>query len=330
MLVSSWGAFENGHLDVSFERTDTWPMRIGPIPSRGIGAYNSNIFFFGDPVSGPSINLATWGVSHDEQEHQNKKPESPHRSDSFRMTLRGNLVVSDRHFGPGDFAFLEAGHPYSNGLGASSVEHWQFVMMGDRRGASIIRIGGEIDDLFADMKRAQLSPEMPTTESLSAQYPDQVPHDSNGTVGVMSTIGPGKSGRLIGSFADADLWQQLEGARVVVGILGDHVTGPVVALIKSPPGMVFLPGCSYETEVVIIPVKGSCEIGSSSYSLGDVRIHEADRPLEGIRAGSDGLEVALIWGDRRFAPAEGETDVLGAHVAHSVATMVQDLRLSTA
>jgi hypothetical protein len=250
------------------------------------------------------------------------------------MSLQGNLVVSDRYFGPGDFAFLEAGHPYRNGLGPSSVEHWQFVMMGDRRGASIIRDGGEdggdIDGLFADMKRAQHSPGMPTTESLSAQYPDQVPHDSNGTAGVMSTLGPGKSGRLIGSFADADSWQQLAGARVLVGVLGDHVTGPVVTLIKSPRGRLFLPGCSYETEVVIIPVTGSCEIGSSPYALGDVRIHEADRPLEGIRAGAEGFELALIWGDRRFAPTEGATDALGAYVAQSVATMLQDLQLSTA
>ena len=131
-----------------------------------------------------------------------------------------------------------------------------------------------------------------------------------------------------GSFDDAPSWREVaHGQSIAGGLLGDVEAGPLVAFVDAAPGAPALASCTFETDVAVMTVRGSCTTGSTTYLPGDLRFQEAGTELPAGRAGDSGWAAVFVVSDRRHArPSgrDGDADVVAW--GDALTDLVEELR----
>lgn len=268
-------------------------------PPYPMGQLKMTVALLGDDERGPFAALWCDGA------RTKPMPVTPghgHGSDSWRVSIKGSMRMGAQCLDQGRFRFQKGGRPY----GADNVSWggeggYSVVMMGDRRGGSAFPAREEDRPRFS-----------PVT---SRMFNDWLGIDTWGDFqeaqGLATTLGPVRAGFATGSYADE--WPHLvSGVEFVAGLLGDPEFGPVVLLTKAAAGETPFPALRLATEVMHVVVRGHGTQGDIALPEFHVRIIEADVTGEPIVAGSDGLWLASIFGNRR-ALADAITNEAGEH-----------------
>jgi hypothetical protein len=293
-MYSAWGTKHSTETlaELSFHDTGAWPIRFGDMANTSVKV--------GDDTCGPIIGPVAC------QPGTVPPPAAAHAhaSDTFRIILRGTFKMGPEMYGPGEFRFQQGWRPYpgEDALGDDGL--WMAVFVADRRGMR----ARYVKEPPPDSPEAQVAVEMHryfgrTYELKGGDvwFSDD-PKDTAGPSALASSLGPIKSGKRNGSFADADSWTTSHpGTREAVSILGDPICGPVVVLTATEPNGVVTPPCRFDTEVFRMIVAGACEIDGRRYEKGDMRIDRAGEWFGPVVAGPEGMQQVVVIGDRRHA-----------------------------
>ncbi len=268
------------HIDLSYRDPQSWPALL---PSGGIRSF---VFDIGDPEAGPSLQLGL--ISPVEGEVLDWKhsidPVHHHGSDQFRVCLGGSWILANRTMPVGALSFQEAGWVYQEHPTAGAPASIA-LLMADRRGTmSTLHFDRDKETIFAAGAEFGQPPE--------EEVPYPHPAGDKGIAAIATNRGGCQRGYL---HVEPE---ELTDGDVVTGLLGDPVAGPVVHAFRSAPDALVVPSCRFATEVVLIVAAGGCRIGDADYRAGDLRIQRADAPFS-VKAGSNGVELVLIVGDRR-------------------------------
>jgi hypothetical protein len=297
-MLGSFGneVVHDGHLKLSYTDTQNWPRHTAALPEYSFPAQVYTAAIFGDRLAGPAIEMATSAPV----DQRGLWPTHWHATDSFRMSLRGELLMLPDSYKAGEFLFMEAGRYYNQGFGVDSPEGgWVYVLLADKRGLPGKNAKPEKSRDFVKAY-IEASPPFMMVEERHDLVPGVHPKDSEGTPGIVTTIGQCKGGRLEGSFSDYESWTPSgDGVWLAGALLGDHVAGPLLLLSHTAPGAVATPAATFASEVARTAVRGSGWVGEDAFVLGDTRIQEAESRHELVVAGPDGLDEVIVFGDRR-------------------------------
>jgi hypothetical protein len=210
------------------------------------------------------------------------------------MTLRGAMRMGRSNYRPGEFRFNAGGKAYpSDNLALGPEGGWAMIFFADRRGTEIRPVVPK-----------------PSQETLNSMAQEKVlaewgglrvdESDECGESCLITTLGElNNAGGLEGAFADPDSWRKgADGRAAVSAVLNDATRGPLFVFSSAPPGVECIPSGGIATEVVRVIVDGSCTIGDTDYSCGDVRLEETNITPETAKAGPRGVKEVLIFGDR--------------------------------
>jgi hypothetical protein len=258
----------------------------------------------GDPVAGPLLGLFYDRPATPEElaGPPDLTPAHSHSCDSFRLCLRGELIVGQQRYAPGGFRFQRAGRPYGRDGDAPHVDgNWRTILFADRRGHLV-----RPTDPALRAQAAAAAPE------IAARYGPLLPvlldDDDPGVAGLVTDLGePSAVGHVDGSFAGAGRWSALpDGTRVTAARLGLPELGPIVLLLRTPPGAVALGATTWGTDAVHLVAAGTGLVaGGAVRAAGDVRVQGPGTPWAEVVAGPGGVDHLLVLGDRRGAQPEG-------------------------
>jgi hypothetical protein len=279
---------------------------------------------FGDPVAGPLMGLFYDAPSTPEQlaAPPDLTPAHGHAADNFRICMVGELWVGPERYHHGEFRIQEAGRPYgADGDAPHTDGNWRLIMFADRRGHRVRPVNPEL--------RAAIDAHRDTTLARMAPYvPELLADDDNGVVGMGTNLGErSRVGHIDGRFADAHTWDDIgHDSKVAAALLGVLDRGPLVMLVRTPPGHVAAPAGSYASDTFRCVVAGMAVIGERELHMGDVMVKAAGRPWPAVVAGAAGLDECFVVGDRRGAiPATAETD-WADQLRALIATLYSDIR----
>jgi hypothetical protein len=305
MLKTGFGHGPDGTLDFSFHDLDSW---VGlPIPAAYV--------MLGDDDCGPLVAFTALppGAGTDGGSGENG-PAHGHASDSFRMPLLGEVKMGAWTFGPGQFRLQKGWKPYGEDtIAAGRDGGWEVLMYADRRGVRVRPVRSKPDDPIPYM---EVERQFSEWTGWKGDWFGDDPNNPCPPSTLSTSLGAPGNGGVSGSFADTVNWQSVSsGTKVAVGLVGDHVAGPVVVLCETEPGARASSALCLDTEVLRIVYGGSCTIGPKRYGHGDMRVDAAGVRVEPVIAGADGLREVVIIGDRRalasLEPGDGWTAALG-------------------
>ena len=256
----------------------------------------------GDPVCGPLVGLFYDAPSTPDElaGPPDLTPAHSHPCDNFRVVMRGELIVGQERYRPGEFRLQRTGRPYGRDGDAPHEEgNWRVIFFADRRGHRVRPTNQTLRAQYA-------SPEAMarTKERFGDALPVLLPDEDDGVEGLVSTIGKpfSKLGHVDGSFDEANEWEPVgDGCRVAVSLMGAHDAGPVVILQRTPPGAAATPEVTFESDVFRCVIAGSAEWSDRRLLTGDTVLLEPGRTWEQVVAGPAGLDELIIIGDRRGA-----------------------------
>lgn len=278
---------EGGHVDISYRNRDVWPALAAE------GAVRSICFDLGDPEAGPTVQLGLIGpVTGAPLDWKHGiDPVHHHGSDQFRILSAGGWVLANREMEAGDFSFQEAGWVYQERPTEPHIA-WMALVMADRRGArSTKRFERDKKSYFRNGSEGEPFAQIGDSE---APYPH--PAGDKGIAAIETSLGRCRRGYL---FAKED---SMGAGDVVSGLLGDPVAGPIIHVLNAGANQAIVPEMRIECEIMAIVVAGSGTISGAPYGHGDIRVQSAGLPLN-IRAGPEGMKVALLISDRRAVTA---------------------------
>lgn len=312
----------DSYADLSFRHAGEWLHFGQELDDLNVaGTENMAITFvsMGDEVCGPSIGFSAVPPGM----HIATGPAHAHASDNFRISLLGELTMGKDRYGPGAFRFQEGWRTYPNDNNSCGPDGgWEIVMMADRRGTRG-RIAGAEDEVDDVLKAAAQS--IAQMFGINGDIMSDDPKDGSGPSALATTLGPTtNSGKLNGSFAEADAWAEIgAGTRAAVSLLGEPTRGPVLVLSVSEPYRLVAPRCRFDTELLRMVVAGSCDVDGKVYEKGDTRVQRAGTWCGPVAAGPDGLQEVLVIGDRRHAEptVEGGTWAYSSVVRELVAQL---------
>ena len=271
----------DGHVDLSFRDTNGWL----DLPHPGLRGAKLCAVLLGDENAGPLVWLSQVPPA---SESMQLSPSHGHDSDNWRLSILGSQRMGKRRYSEGDFRFQNGGvaygpDDYCSGPGGG----YGIVMMADRRGFPVRTIK---PNRFIDK----------TMDETATRLGVHVAHPYPFGSAIRTTAGdPGKA-MLEGSFADSDTWPAFApGTRLFAAILGDRAAGPLLLLIDSKPDATALRSLTLDTEIFVSVVAGSCSIRDKELIAGDIRLQECGIASGDVEAGSAGVSLALVMGDRR-------------------------------
>jgi hypothetical protein len=272
------------HLDLSFRRPDGWI----DLPAEDATAGRLLLAMFGHETEGPMFLLAETAPTDADPP---RTPAHGHESDTFRISLIGRSFMGPESYGPGEFRWQVGGRPYGADSYANGAEGgYHLVMFGDRRGFPTKVVKKELQPQFTERDAA--------LQGLFGIEPP-VPYPIEGRGVATSTGAVDKAGKVNGSFAESDTWDEVApGLRVHSGVMGHQEVGPLILMARADAGTELLPVTSLATEVLVMVVSGSLSIGDRVHEQGDLRLQASTAPLPAVAAGPDGADVVVIVGDR--------------------------------
>ena len=272
-----------GRVDLSFNRAASWQDIPTDIPG---GKFS--VLLCGDESAGPLFVLASLPPM---TESGPLSPAHGHDSDTWRITVLGQSRMGRTVYSAGDFRFQRGGQPYGEDNFAWGPTGGQSaVMVADRRGFPTRPVSQDL--------AAQVAPVMQRyADEWGVVLPDPYPERP----AVATVLGePDKAGKVEGTFKDVSAWAApFAGTRLALGCVGHPVVGPIVVLVRSEPGELAIPACSFDTEVVHLVIEGDCTVGGDLLSQGDLRLITAGNRCQPVVAGPDGLSHVMVISDRR-------------------------------
>lgn len=297
-MLELWGAthVRESYADLGFRSTAGW------LHLAGRGGLDLTFVLIGDGARGPAIALAASPPGLEVE-----AASRGHASDILRLPLLGEITIGQVRYQPGDFRFQRGWSTYpSDHRSSGPAGGWELVVLGDRRGARV-RLAEDVD--VGELARAALvEREVAGFFGLAGDLLADNPDDEPGPSALATTLGEiTPNGRLDGSFADQECYIPTSAhAWAAFALFGDRDIGPVAVLSSTEPLNIAAPAARFDTEVFRIVLSGSCRIGGRIYEAGDARVQNAGVWCEPVEAGPDGLEEAIVLGDRRHACPELE------------------------
>jgi hypothetical protein len=273
-----------GAFDISMKQAADWP----PVP--GMGDFGFQAIIMGDETAGPYLAVVAIPPRMDPLP---LFPAHGHGTDTWRITLRGEMNMGARKYLPGEFRYQAGNKPYgSDDLAWGPDWGFSIVMMADRRGAP---------SFPPDRDPEKIREARARTRPLYDWLGFATVEDYSGPQGVATTLPRApRAPHVEGSFAKTDTWQEVTpGVRVSAGLLGHATAGPVLLHIHAEPGCVAFPASRFDTEVLHIGSVGSGAIGKRDIGEGDLRLSEAGAAGQTLMAGEAGYCGTVVFGDRR-------------------------------
>lgn len=305
-------AFED-HVDMSFHDSRDWYQFKE-------GAFVFNLIMVGDEEAGPVISLLN-AAPH------SILPVSPahaHASDSFRVALKGRIHMEPDVYGAGEFRFQEGWRVYP---GHGEVTYgpegqWEIVVLGDSRGQKM-RPAVEFHPNLENEMLKGIARDFGTVGDVMSDDPAM----GAGPSAIATTLAPKlRMGKLNGSYEDCANWDEVSpGVRASLAVMGDPRRGPMVICTDVDPNCRAMTRARFGTELVRIVVSGSCRIGDTVYSQGDVRIQHPHHWCDAVEALDAGLRELIVLGDRRFLDCEGKDDGWPRSIPGYLVTLMQAL-----
>jgi hypothetical protein len=286
------------HLDLSFNSTGQWTDSGWDMRSLS--------FAVGDEERGPMVGFFSIPAKPGDED---KFPPiiHMHRSDSFRTIFNGDFYVGRTIYADGEARLQAAGAYYGPeqpgpGVIQNSGTVWSVLVFGDKRGFKVQPADKKYQKEHEHAEEALA----PAFSKLGIRQ--TLPEESSGESHIETNIGlPLAAGHADLSFDQSAAWPLAGASRVVAVALSNQDCGPVVLGLDTPAGEVALPAASWDTELVLTVVAGSCRIDGSTYRSGDVRIQKAGCAQPIVQAGPEGLKAYVVLGDRRGAQAKALT-----------------------
>lgn len=279
-------AFED-HFEMSLRDTEGWYEFKG-------GAFVFNLLMIGDEEAGPTVSLLSAAPG-------SMLPVSPahaHASDSFRVALKGHIHMEPDVYGPGEFRFQEGWrvYPGHGDVSFGPEGQWEIVVMGDSRGRKM-RPAVDFEPNPENELLKSIARDFGTVGDVLSDDPEM----GAGPSAIASTLAPKlRMGKLNGSYSEAAAWDEVApGVRATVAVMGDAGRGPVLVCTDVAPNSRAMSRARFGTEVVRIVIAGSCRIGDSIYSQGDVRIQRPGHWCGEVDALEEGVRELIVLGDRR-------------------------------
>lgn len=282
-------------VDMSFAEARSWtdPPFLADITEEMRQAHFAAVTFGADRV-GPALYIFAMepGSNYpDGEAHM-------HASDNWRISLKGELPVGRKNYGPGEFRFNAGWRPYPSDNGAQGPEGgWSAVFFADRRGTAVRPVSTSLtEDQAAVFEGAALVSDWAEVGGDAVDLEDTADESC-----LLTTFGSlNNSGYLNGSFDERENWCHDDAGRAVAGALMGHATmGPIVLLSHAPAGPTEVPDRTLDTDIVRIVVNGSCTVDGKDYRAGEIRLQKAGAPAGPTVAGDGGVDEVVILGDRR-------------------------------
>ena len=294
----------DGHVDVRFTERSGW------VDSQGATILPIMV---GDEHCGPFIVLS-YVEPMDEQ-----MPLSfahAHASDNWRISVRGTTNMGRDAYEQGQFRFHDGGVPYASDNFAWGPDGgFGIIMFADRRGFAIRPVKAEIAE--------RVGPEQEAAGSfLGIDMQDPCP----GAPAIVTTMGPTTRAHLDGGFDTSDDWDEIApGVRVAAGLAGEPTSGPVLVFLDCAAGTEVAPPRSVGTETIVAPVSGSVDAAGTTLTQGDVRVDEAGAEQPPLVAGPDGVQLVLIFADRRALRSALDDGTFAGTLGGALSTVLADL-----
>jgi len=295
----------DGHVDVSFAHRDGWSETMGAtiLP-----------IMLGDDRCGPFLVLSYVEPS---EEQMPLSFAHAHASDNWRISVRGTTNMGRDTYEQGQFRFHDGGVPYASDNFAWGPDGgYGIIMFADRRGFAIRPVKAEI--------AAQVTPEQEAAgAALGIVMQDPCP----GAPAIATTMGPTSRAHLDGGFDTSNEWDEVApGVRMAAGLAGDPACGPVLVFLDCAAGAEALPARAIGGEVLVAPVSGSVDAAGVTLRQGDVRVEEADAEQPALVAGPDGVQLVVIFADRRALRSALDDGTLGGALGPALSPVLADLQ----
>ena len=268
----------DGHVDVSYTDRAGW--------SQDMGATVLPILV-GDDQCGPFVALSYVEPC---EEQMPLSFAHAHASDNWRISVRGTTNMGRDTYEQGQFRFHDGGVPYASDNFAWGPEGgYGIIVFADRRGFAIRPVKAEIAERI-----------MPSQEAAGAFLGIDMHDPCPGAPAIATTMGHTERAHLDGGFDTSAQWDEISpGVRMAAGLAGEPTCGPVLVFLDCAAGVEAVPARSIGSETIVAPVSGTIDAAGSTLAPGEVRLEEADVDHPALTAGPDGVQLVLLFADRR-------------------------------
>jgi len=295
----------DGHVDASYADRTGWATDLGAT-ILGI--------MVGDDHCGPFVVLSYVEPS------DTQMPLSfahAHASDNWRISVRGTTNMGRDTYEQGQFRFHDGGVPYASDNFAWGPDGgYGIIMFADRRGFAIRPVKAEIAERVTPAQEA-------SGAALGIDMRDPCP----GAPAIAPTMGPTPRSHLDGGFDASHEWDEIApGLRMAAGIAGEPTCGPVLVFLDCAAGCEAFPVHAIGSETIVAPVSGSVVAGDATLTQGDVRLEEPDVEHWSLVAGPDGVQLVVIFADRRALRAALDDGTLAGPLGTALSTTLAELQ----
>ena len=297
----------DGHVDLSFDDRAGW--------SESLGATILGILA-GDDHCGPFVVLS---YVEPMEEQMPLSFAHAHASDNWRISVRGTTNMGRDTYEQGQFRFHDGGVPYASDNFAWGPDGGLGILMfADRRGFAIRPVKAEI--------AATVVPEQAAAGAfLGIDLQDPCP----GAPAIATTMGPTTRSHLDGGFDTSDEWDEIApGVRMAAAIAGEPTSGPVLVFVDCAAGSEAVPIRSIGSDTIVASVTGSIDAGGTTLAQGDVRVEEADVEHPALVAGPDGVQLVVIFADRRALQSALDAGTMAGALGGALRTVLPELQRS--
>jgi hypothetical protein len=297
----------DGHVDASFDDRAGW--------SESLGATILGILA-GDDHCGPFIVLS---YVEPMEEQMPLSFAHAHASDNWRISVRGTTNMGRDTYEQGQFRLHDGGVPYASDNFAWGPDGGLGILMfADRRGFAIRPVKAEIAATVVPQQAA-------AGASLGIDLQDPCP----GAPAIATTMGPTTRSHLDGGFDTSDEWDEIApGVRLAVAIAGEPACGPVLVFVDCAAGREAVPTRSIGSDTFVAPVTGSIDAAGTTLTQGDVRVEEADTEHPALVAGPDGVQLVVIFADRRALQSALDAGTMVGALGGALRTVLAELERS--
>ena len=113
---------------------------------------------------------------------------------------------------------------------------------------------------------------------------------------------------------------------MAAGLAGEPTCGPVLVFLDCAPGVEAVPARSIGSETIVAPVSGSIDAGGTTLAQGDVRVEEADVEHPALAAGPDGVQLVVLFADRRALRSALDVGTLAGTLGTALSAVLEKLQ----
>ena len=240
-----------------------------------------------------------------------------HASDNWRISVRGTTNMGRDTYEHGQFRFHDGGVPYASDNFAWGPDGgYGIIVFADRRGFAIRPVKAEIAEKIG-----------PSQEAAGAFLGIDMQDPCPGAPAIATTMGHTERAHLDGGFDTSEQWDEIApGVRMAAGLAGEPTAGPVLVFLDCAAGIEAVPARSIGSETIVAPVAGSIDAAGTTLAQGDVRLEEGDVEHPALTAGPDGVQLVLLFADRRALRSALDVGTLAGTLGTALSTVLAKLQ----